>query len=296
MDQRRISRQIRQLRVRQVPRSLLQRSNGGGLRPDASTPGRAAYHKCRAARIPGHSSDAVPRPGHGPLTSLLGAGTGLPSLPSWRWWQWVSDLGIPGAAGWFGRFPGRGYATDGGFDFGGDSAGGAVVGDGFRARVGCWRDGGGRGSACAAGTDDTVGGAGGERPDIGGAGGGAGFCSDTGVRRQHPPLPGCTGGWSDAVWVGAAAAAPPSAPSAGSVPAPPSIPAEGGGGSVSTWAWGWVDAGCWSARRCAGAPRLGGVRFGAGPDGGGRASGGGELLPIRAWIGLWPLAVTLRRG
>ena len=143
--------------------------NGGGIRPDASTPGPGGVPQVPGGRIPGHSWDAAPHPGHGPLTSLLGAGTGLPSLPTGGGGSGFPFSGFQGLLGGLRRFPGRGYATDGGFDFGGDSAGGAVVGDGFRAGSGCGRDGGGRGSACAAGTNDSARGPSGERPYSGGA-------------------------------------------------------------------------------------------------------------------------------
>ena len=198
-------------------------------RPDASTPGPAGPPQLPGGPISGHSSDGGPHPGHGPLTSLLGAGTGLPSLPR-RWWRWVSVVGLPGVAGWFGRFSGRGYATDGGVDFGGDSAGGAVVGDGFRSRFGCGCYGGGCGSACAASTNDSVRGPSGERPDISGAGSSVRFLLPTPAPLGAVSAPGDAGRWLDALWVGVAARLPLRR-RLGSAPAPPSIPAEGGGGS-----------------------------------------------------------------
>jgi len=87
----------------------------------------------------------------------------------------------------------------------GDSAGGAVVGDGFRAWIGGWRDGGGGGPDGAASPDYAVNGVGRERSGSGGSCRGAGVCARAGGRPCT--VAGCAR-WRgyDSVWVCVAAA------------------------------------------------------------------------------------------
>ena len=83
-----------------------------GVRPDASTPGPAGPPQLPGGRIPGHSSDGGPGPvPRGPLTSLLGAGSGLPSLPGGG-----GGTGFPmSLLSGFGGFPGGGIPPTAGF-------------------------------------------------------------------------------------------------------------------------------------------------------------------------------------
>ena len=149
-----------------------------------------------------------PRPSHNPLTSLMGGGLpGLPSMPGGGSGGGIPMGPVAGADGWFRGFP-RGDGPAGWVGcvwVAGVSD--AVVGDGFRARLGGGCFGGWCCSACDTGSDDVVGGAGGDGSDVGGAGGCSGGCCAPGwlLRRRHLRR-GVSGGWFDAVWFGASSA------------------------------------------------------------------------------------------
>ena len=131
--------------------------NGGGIRPDASTPGPGMYRWCRerAAAYRAFVRRCA-APGSQPVDVIDGCWEWAAELAECAWWGWgqrVAVLRASGLVGWFRRFPGWGDAGGGGFGVVGDSAGGAVVGDGFRAWIGGWRDGGGGGPDGAASPD-----------------------------------------------------------------------------------------------------------------------------------------------
>ena len=152
-------------------------------------------------RIPGHSSDAAPHPGHGPLTSPLGAGTGLPSLPTGGGGSGFPFSGFHGLLGGLGGFPGGGMPPTAGLTSAATPPAAPSLGMDF-----------GRGLAAGATAAGAV-------PPVPQAPmtplaapvesapirGGAGFCSDTGSGTSPRLCTGCTGGWPDALRVGAAA-------------------------------------------------------------------------------------------
>lgn len=91
--------------------------HGGGPKPDAWSGGPGGIPGS-GGPTPQQWSDSPPRPGHNPLTSLMGAGSGLPSLPNLPGGGSGGGLpfsGLQGLMGGFGGFPGGGMPGAGGF-------------------------------------------------------------------------------------------------------------------------------------------------------------------------------------